>query len=224
MHSATARATPTKYANGYLYTLDLRSHAMKHLTIADQIERQKEHEMRALWCQTADTLRQGAAKGRKVLYIRDRADIDFHQWFEWKKPSGIYCLSWEKDNMRLETVGVNPFDASMAINASVLADEMVATSQGVCVRRVIYQDPVTGIICRYLTNLPAAGPGRQVMLKPPAVRHHRARHRAAYPAHREVHPLVEKPFGPPTRLEPSHRTPRRDLCPLVTQMLDTGDS
>ena len=44
---------------------------MNHLTVADQIERKKEHEMRALKRQTADTLRQGAAKGRKVLYIWD---------------------------------------------------------------------------------------------------------------------------------------------------------
>ena len=50
---------------------------MNHLTVADQIERNKEHEMRALKRQTADTLRQGAAKGRKVLYIWDRAGIDF---------------------------------------------------------------------------------------------------------------------------------------------------
>ena len=155
---ATARATATKHATGHLYTLDLRSHAMNHLTVADQIERQKEHEMRALKRQTADTLRQGAAKGRTVLYIWDRAGIDFRQWFEWKNQSGIYFLSREKDNMKLETVGKKPIDTTLAINAGVQADETVATSQGVSVRRVIYQDPVTGTIYRYLTNLPATIP------------------------------------------------------------------
>ena len=35
---------------------------------------------------------------------------------------------------------------------------MVATSQGVSVRRVIYQDPETQIIYPYLTNLPASIP------------------------------------------------------------------
>jgi hypothetical protein len=156
--SPTTRVATTKYATGHLYTLDLRSHGMNHLTVADQIERNKEHEMRALKRQTADTLRQGAAKGRKVLYIWDRAGIDFRQWFDWKNQSGIYFLSREKDNMKLDVIGQNPFDPALPINAGILADEIVATSQGVSVRRVIYQDPVTGIIYPYLTNLPASIP------------------------------------------------------------------
>jgi hypothetical protein len=156
--SATTRIATTKYATGHLYTLDLRSHGMNHLTVADQIERKKEHEMRALKRQTADTLRQGAAKGRKVLYIWDRAGIDFRQWFEWKNQSGIYFLSREKDNMKLEVIGNNPFDTTLPINTGILADEMVATSQGVSVRRVIYQDPETQIIYHYLTNLPTTIP------------------------------------------------------------------
>ena len=156
--SATTRATATKYATGHLYTLDLRSHAMNHLTVADQIERKKEHEMRALKRQTADTLRQGAAKGRKVLYIWDRAGIDFRQWHEWKHHSGIYFLSREKENMKLEVIAQHPVDSPLTINAGILGDETVATSQGVSVRRVIYHDPLTGIIYRYLTNLPLSIP------------------------------------------------------------------
>jgi len=35
----TTRVAMTKYATGHLYTLDLRSHAMSHLSVADQIER-----------------------------------------------------------------------------------------------------------------------------------------------------------------------------------------
>ena len=114
--------------------------------------------MRALKRQTTDTLRQGAAKGRKILYIWDRACIDFHQWHEWKNQFGIYFLSREKDNMKLEVVGKHPFDATLPINTGILADEMVVTSQGVSVRRVIDEDPVPGIIYHYLTNLPATMP------------------------------------------------------------------
>ncbi len=157
-HPSTARVATTKYATGHLYTLDLRSHGMNHLTVADQIDRKKEHEMRALKRQTADTLRQGAAKGRKVLYIWDRAGIDFRQWFQWKNQSGIYFLSREKDNMKLEVIAPIPFDTTLPINTGILADEMVATSQGVSVRRVIYQDPETQITYHYLTNLPASIP------------------------------------------------------------------
>ena len=64
-----AAFTATKYATGHLYTLDLRSHSMTHLTVSDQAERNKEHDMRALKRQDIQALRQGAAKGRKVLYI-----------------------------------------------------------------------------------------------------------------------------------------------------------
>lgn len=160
----TTRVALTKYATGHLYTLDLRSHAMSHLTVADQIERNKEHEMRALKRQTADILRQGAPKGRKVLYVWDRAGIDFRQWFEWKHQSGIYFLSRQKDNMNLEVTGRYNFDAALEINRGILADEIVATSQGVTVRRVAYQDSETGIIYHYLTTLPASIPPGLVAL------------------------------------------------------------
>lgn len=76
----------------------------------------------------------------------------------WKNQHGIYFLSREKDNMNLEVLGEHPFDPAAPINAGVLADEMVSTSAGVSVRRVTFQDPATGVIYRYLTNLPASIP------------------------------------------------------------------
>jgi len=153
----TAAFTATKYATGHIYSLCLRSHGVTHLTVSDQVERKKEHDMRALKRQDILTLRQGAASGRKVLYVWDRAGIDFRQWCKWKE-SGIYFLSREKENMKLEIVGIHPFDRADPINQGVVSDEMVATSVGVAVRRVIYQDPETGILYAYLTNLPPAIP------------------------------------------------------------------
>jgi hypothetical protein len=149
--------TATKYATGHLYSLDLRSHCMTHLTVSDQVERKKEHDMRALKRQDIQSLRQGAATGRKVLYIWDRAGIDFRQWYEWKQ-RGIYFLSREKENMTLETLGVHPFDHTDPINRGVVADELVGTSAGVSLRRVTYQDPETGTVYIYLTNLPLSVP------------------------------------------------------------------
>ena len=73
--SRAAAFTATKYATGHLYSLDLHSHCMTHLTVSDQVERNKEHDMRALKRQDIQTLRQSAATGRKVLYIWDRAGI-----------------------------------------------------------------------------------------------------------------------------------------------------
>jgi len=149
----TAAFTATKYATGHIYTLCLRSHSATHMTVSDQIERNKEHDMRALKRQSTQTLRQNARKGRKVLYIWDRAGIDFGQWFKWKE-SSIYFLSREKENMKLEIVGIHPFDQADPINHGVISDEMVATSVGVTVRRVVYQDPETDIIYVHITNLP----------------------------------------------------------------------
>ncbi len=121
----------------------------------------------ALKRQDIVTLRQSAAKGRKVLYIWDRAGIDFRQWFKWEE-NGIYLLSREKENMKLVIVGIHPFDGANPINQGVISDEMAATSVGVTVRRVIYQDPATGIIYAYLTNLPpTVSPGIVALLYKP---------------------------------------------------------
>ena len=147
----------TKYATGHLYSLDLRSHGMTHLTVRDQVERKKEHDMRALKRQDIQTLRQGTATGRKVFYIWDRAGIDFRQWFQWKQ-RGIYFLSREKENMTLDILGVHPFDVNDPINRGVVADELVGTGMGVTLRRVTYQDPETGTLYTYLTNLPVSVP------------------------------------------------------------------
>jgi hypothetical protein len=162
--AATNRVVATKYATGHLYTLDLCSHAMNHLTVADQIERKKEHEIRALKRQTIETLRQGVPKGRKVLYVWDRAGIDFRKWYEWKQSSGIYFLSREKDNMNPDVLGNYPFDAKDPINHGVIADQIIGTCAGVSLRRVIYQDPQTKIIYHYLTNLPTSVPPGLVAL------------------------------------------------------------
>ena len=56
--------------------------------------------------------------------------------------------------MKLEIVGIHPFDRATPTNQGVISDEMVATSVGVTVRRVVYQDPETDIIYVYITNLP----------------------------------------------------------------------
>jgi hypothetical protein len=130
---------------------------MTHLCVSDQIARKKEHDMRALKRQDTGVLRQGAGKGRKVLYVWDRAGIDFRQWFQWKQ-RGIYFLSREKENMKLSTLGVHEFDSAAPINQGILADELVGTGEGVSVRRVAYQDPETRTIYTYLSNLPPSIP------------------------------------------------------------------
>ena len=143
-----------KHAVGHLYSRNLRSGTLSHLTVNDQLARKKEHDMRALKRQTIDTLRQGAGKGRKVLYVWDRAGIDFNQWHKWKQGSGIYMLSRCKANMALIKCGDLPFDRDDPVNAGVQADELVGSATGgVLMRRVRFLDVLTGITYEYLTNL-----------------------------------------------------------------------
>ena len=140
-----------KYAVGHFFTLNLRTHALTHLTVADQVARKKEHDMRALKRTGLAALRQGAVAGRKVLYVWDRAGIDFRQWHDWKHRGGVYFLSREKENMKLETIAQHPWDRADPRNQGVLADELVGTSQGVSVRRVRYRCPLRGEEFSFLT-------------------------------------------------------------------------
>lgn len=155
-HAAHDRADSDggKHAVGHLYARNLRSGTLSHLTVNDQLARKKEHDMRGLKRQTIDALRQGACQGRKVLYVWDRAGIDFMQWHRWKQGSGIYMLSRCKVNMALIKCADLPFDRADPINAGVQADELVGSATGgVPMRRVTFFDVVGGITYEYLTNL-----------------------------------------------------------------------
>ena len=148
-----------KDAVGHFFSLNLRSHALAHLTVADQAARRKEHDMRALKRLSIASLRQGAAHGRKVSYVWDRAGIDFQQWHRWKQGGGVYFLSREKSNMQLEVIGQNRWERADPRNAGVLADELVSTSQGVGVRRVRYHCALRDEEFSFLTNECTLPPG-----------------------------------------------------------------
>jgi hypothetical protein len=142
-----------KNAVGHLHALNLRNQMLSHLALSSDGSRKKPHDMGRLKRMDIEALRQGARKGRKVLYIWDRAGIDFRQWFRWKQGSAIYFLSRSKKNMKLETLGQHGFDRDDPLNAGVLADDFVGTSQGVGVRRVRFIIPETGEEMEFLTNL-----------------------------------------------------------------------
>ena len=61
--------------------------------------------------------------------------------------------------MRLEVTGELKWDRADPVNAGVVADEYVATSQGVMMRRVTYRDPVTGTGFEFLTSEMTLPPG-----------------------------------------------------------------
>lgn len=151
-----------KRAVGHFYTLNMRTHALTHLTGADHGAGRKkgEHDMHALKRMATEQLRQGAAKGRQVLYVWDKAGIDIPQWYRWKQSAGIYFLSCSKELFKLTFYGENDFDPDDPINRGILKDQMVtnATSQ-VTFRYVQYQCPDTGTIYKFVTNHMKIRPG-----------------------------------------------------------------
>ena len=158
-HSAAIHDRPldgSRHAVGHFYAMNLRTGAVRPLTAA---QGKKEHDMHALKRQQLQRLRWDAPKGRKVLYAYDAAGIDFAQWHRWKHTGGVYFISVTKENMRLEVIAENPFDAADAINAGVIADELVATSQHVAVRRVRFRDHATGRDFEFLTSELTLPPG-----------------------------------------------------------------
>jgi hypothetical protein len=149
-----------KYPTQHFYSVDLRNHALKHLTLADTSgTRKREHDTRALKRLDIETLRQSAPKGRKVIYVWDRAGIDFFQWFKWKHVGGIYFVSREKKNMDLMVMADLGYDKNDPINAGVQSYQLVGCSAGVTMHRVVYKCPLSGDTYRFVTSLTTVPPG-----------------------------------------------------------------
>jgi hypothetical protein len=156
-HSNTSPTGKAKFATSHIYSLNLRTHGLTHLALADQITRRKEHEMRTLKRLTLDDLRQGALKGRKVLYIYDPACIDYTLWRELKQ-GGVYFLTRLKSNARMIHCGSMRHNLADPGNAGVLIDEQVGVAGGM-LRHVQFQCPQSGEIYDFLTNEMTLPPG-----------------------------------------------------------------
>ncbi len=115
--------------------------------------RKKEDDIRALKRLDTETLRQGTQKGRKVIYVWDKAGIDFRQWFKWKYSASIYFISREKENMDLLHMGDFPYDRNDKINKGVESFQLAGTSTGVFVHHRSYKCPITGKSFKFITNL-----------------------------------------------------------------------
>jgi hypothetical protein len=162
-HGAAAhdeRKGGKKHPTQHFYSVDLRSHALRHLALADTSgTRKREHDTRALKRLDIETLRQSAPKGRKVIYVWDRAGIDFFQWFKWKHVGGVYFVSREKKNMDLMVMADLGYDKNDPINAGVQSYQLVGCSAGVSMHRVVYQCPISGKVYRFVTSLSTVPPG-----------------------------------------------------------------
>ena len=143
-------------ATGHFYALDLRRRTLRRLATA---EGKKEHDMHVLKRLSKEMLRQGAPVRRQVIYVWDKAAIDFHFWYQLKTTAGIYFISLEKENMSLEVMGNKEWDKADPINHGVLQDELVGSANGVMLRRVTAQAPDTGEIRVFLTTEMTLPPG-----------------------------------------------------------------
>jgi ribosomal protein L13 len=144
------------YATGHFYVLDLRRRTLGRLATA---RGKKEQDIHALKRLTQERLRQGAPVGRQVIYVWDKAVIDFRFWHRLKTTAGIYFISLEKENMALQVMGHPVWDQADPINHGVLQDEFVGSRNGVLLRRITCQAPDTGQIRVFLTTEMTLPPG-----------------------------------------------------------------
>jgi hypothetical protein len=153
----------THWATGHFFALNLKSQSLFPLVLADRAARKKEHDVRALKRQSVAMLRQGAGKGRKVLWVWDKAGVDFPFWQE-RKASGIYFLSLRKEGMRLTVEKERVIDATQPINQGVTADRVVVDRRGIRVREVTFDNPCDGAVYVYLTSEMTLEPGLLALL------------------------------------------------------------
>ncbi len=113
--------------------------------------KKKAHDATVLKRAEIETLRQGAAKGQKVLFAWDKACIDYPNWARLKR-SGIYFITREKSNSALKTLSIDLFDPHDSRNAGIQSDVLVGGATGETLRRVIYRDPRDGQSYTFLTN------------------------------------------------------------------------
>ena len=153
----------THWPTGHFFALNLKSQSLFPLVLADLAGRKKEHDIRALKRQSVAMLRQGAGKGRKVMWVWDKAVVDLPFWQE-RKASGIYFLSLRKAGMCLPLEQERAIDGTQPINQGVTADRVVTDRRGIRVREITFCDPRDGEVYVYLTSELTLEPGLLALL------------------------------------------------------------
>ncbi len=140
-------------ATGHFFRVDMRTHHMGHIDMASPEDgRKTEHDMRMLKRTSAKQLRNGAPNGVKVMYVWDKACIDYVFWDGLKNSYGIYVVTMEKSNSAAEACSPDLTDRSDARNDGVVSCRKIRTPGGVVLRRIVYVDPEDGVSYTYITN------------------------------------------------------------------------
>lgn len=150
-----------KIPTGHFYSLNLRSHSLRHLAAS---EYHKEHDMHVLKRIKPRGLRHDIPKGKRVLIVYDKAGIDFTFWKRCRKERAVYFLSRVKEGMVFDWIESASWDGADPLNAGVIDDRRIRTAEGIAMRIVVYIEPVKGERFEFLTNEPDMAPGTIVEL------------------------------------------------------------
>ena len=136
-------------AVGHFYSLDLRSHQLRHLAAGEGLH---EHDMSVLKRLKPPGLRHQVPKGQRVLIIYDKAGIDFGYWKRCQRECAVYFISRVKEGMVYDWLDDRPVDPQDPRQRGVTADRQIMTREGQLMRIIAYTDPATGQACEFLTN------------------------------------------------------------------------
>ena len=144
-----ARHEGRKMAVGHFYSLNLRTHTLRHLAAGEGLH---EHDMSALKRVTPRRLRQAVPQGRRVLLIHDKAGIDFNYWKRCRQERAVYFLSRVKENLIYDWISSRLWNRGDQRNRGVTDDRRVVTRAGYLLRIVCYTEPASGERFEFLTN------------------------------------------------------------------------
>ena len=149
-----SKKEPTKSPTGHFFRMDLRTHNLGYLDLAQPEDGKKsEHDMKVLKRQCFEELKNGARKGEKVFYFWDRACIDFEFWKNAKHQAGIYFATLAKSNTSTTKIrDLNILDYSDHRNEGIQYDRLVRTSKGYEIREIFYKNPADGVEYKYITS------------------------------------------------------------------------
>jgi hypothetical protein len=115
-------------ATGHFFQPDLRCHHLGYIGLGEpDAGKKKSHEITVIKRATPETLRNGAAKGRKVIYAWDNACSDYRLWHRLKHNSGIYFITIEKSNSAAQVCSrnlIDPADPRGGTHYTHLTNEM----------------------------------------------------------------------------------------------------
>lgn len=156
-----ARHEGTKMAVGHFYSLNLRTHTLRHLAAGQGWH---EHDMSALKRVKPKGLRQQVPQGKRVLGVYDKAGIDYGYWKRCRQECAVYFLSRVKENMVFDWLESVEWDRSDARHHGVSEDRRVMAEGGHRLRIIYYTDPRSGEAYEFLTNEMDLPPGVLVEL------------------------------------------------------------